>query len=118
MEASPVGFKIKADLRVLRKAHVAIDDRPADPRVTANVDVVIDDGGGYFAEAVDAHVVADQAILNSAAGKNRTAANNRVERNAFALFVRKNEFCRRILLLPGAQWPILVVKVENRGNAD
>ena len=67
MEASPVGFKIKADFRVLRKAHMAIDDRPADPRVTANIDVVIDDGGGYLAEAVDAHVVADQTILHAAA---------------------------------------------------
>jgi hypothetical protein len=118
METAAVGFQVVTNLGVLGKADVAVDDGAADFRVAANIDVIVDDGLADFAVAVDADVVADQAIPNPTAGKNGTTGDDGVEGNAHTVLVGKNEFRGGILMLPGAQGPVFVVEVEDRGNAD
>ena len=118
VEAALIGFGVVADFGVFGEADVAVDDGAADARVAADIDVVIDDGSGDFAIAVDADVVAEEGVLDAAAGKNGAVGNDRIERDAHAIGIGENKFRWRILMLPGAQRPGLVVEVEDRRDAD
>ena len=51
METAAVGFEVIANFGMFGKADVAIDDRAADARVAADVDVIVDDGIGDFADS-------------------------------------------------------------------
>src|SRR6266851_965502 len=101
VEAAAVGFEVVADLSALGKADVAINDGAADTRVAADIHVIVDDG-----------------ILNAAAGDDGATGHNGIERDAHALRIGEDKFCRRILMLPSAQRPGGVVQVENRRHAD
>ena len=65
MVAAAVRFEVIADLGMLGKADVPVDDGPPDLGMPADVDVVVDDGGVDLAEAVDANVVANQAVFDA-----------------------------------------------------
>src|SRR5690348_7577148 len=67
VETAAVGFEVIPDFGALGKADVAINDGATDPRVTADINVVIDDGVSHFAIAVDADVVANHGFLNATA---------------------------------------------------
>src|SRR5229473_4655100 len=118
VEAAAVSFKVVADLGTFGQADVAVDDGAADARVAADIHVVVDDGIRDFAVTVDADVVANHRFLNASAGDDRAAGHYGIERDAHALGIGKHEFCRRILVLPGAQRPGSVVEVENGRHAD
>src|SRR5260370_6396746 len=118
VEAAAVSFKVIADLGALGQADVAVDDGAADARVAADIHVVVDDGIRDFAVTVDADVVANHGFLNASAGDDRAAGHNGIEGDAHALRIGKDKFCRRILVLPGAQRPGSVVEVENGRHAD
>src|SRR6516164_8338475 len=85
--------------------------------MTPDIDVVVDDRSVNLAIAVYPHVVADDAAPHAAAGEDRTARHNRVEGHPHAILVGEYEFDGRILLLPTAQRPHLVVEIEDRRDA-
>src|SRR5260370_19471233 len=118
VEAAPVGYEVAADFSALGKADVAVNDGAADARVTADIHVVVDDGIRDFAVTVDADIVADDRFLNTSARDDRATSHNGIERDAHTLRIGENKFCRRILVLPGAQRPRSVVEVENRRHTD
>src|SRR6267378_2003847 len=112
MEAAAVGFEVVADLGALGEADVAIDDSAADARVAADIHVIVNDGIRDFTVTVDADVVADYGFLNAATG------DDGIEGDAHALRIGEDKFCRRILVLPGAERPGSVIKVEDGRDAD
>src|SRR6266849_779224 len=114
VEPAAVGLGVVADFGALREADVAVDDGAPDSRMAADVDVVIDDGFGDFAVAVDADIVADDAALNAPTGDDRSASDDGIESHAHALGIGEDEFRGRILMLPGAQRPIVVIQIEYR----
>src|SRR5438105_11030196 len=118
VKAAAVGFEVVANLGAFRKADVAVDDGAANARVAADVHVVVDDGLRDFRVAVDTHIVADDGSLHAAAGDHRAAGDDGIEGHTHALGVGEDEFCGRILMLPGAQRPGAVVQVEDRRHAD
>src|SRR5512140_826987 len=63
VESAPVVFHIKADLRAFRKADVPIDDGAANPRVPANIHMVVHDRVRDLTVAVDADIISDDAAL-------------------------------------------------------
>ena len=83
-----------------------------------DVHVVEDDRVLHLAVAIDAHVVAQHRSLHAAARYDAARRNDRIDRHAHAIRIGEHEFHRRILLLPGAQRPALVVQVEDRRNRD
>src|SRR5712691_1585824 len=118
MEAALVGFEVVADLGALGKADVAVDDGAADARVTADVHVVVDDGIQDIAVTVDADVVADDGFLNAAAGDDGASGDDGIESDAHALGIGKDKLGWRILVLPGTERPVLVIKIEDWRDAD
>src|SRR5271157_584525 len=118
MEAAAIGFKVEANFGFFGKADVAVNDGAADAGVSADVDVIVEDGIGDFAVAIDADIVTDDAILDAATGEDGAPGDDGVNGNAHAVLIGKDEFSGGILVLPAAERPMLVVKVENRGNAD
>src|SRR5271165_240910 len=109
METPAVGLHVVADLGVFGKADVAIDDGALDAGVAPHVHVIVDDRVGHFAVAVHAHVIAHYAVLHTPAGENRAAGDDRVDAHAHAVRIGKDEFCGRILVLPAAQGPLLII---------
>src|SRR5437667_259307 len=118
VEAALVGFEVVADLGALGKADVAVDDGAADARVAADVHVVVNDGIQDIAVTVDADVVANDGFLNAAAGDDRASGDDGIESDAHALGIGKDKLGRRILVLPGTERPVLVIKIEDRRDAD
>src|SRR5467141_2384415 len=118
VEAALVGFEVVADLGALGKADVAVNDGAADARVAADVHVVVDDGIQDIAVTVDADVVADDGFLNAAAGDDGASGDDGIESDAHALGIGKDKLGRRILVLPGTERPVLVIKIEDRRDAD
>src|SRR5579872_5346753 len=86
--------------------------------MTSDIYVIEDDGILHFAKAIDAHIVADHRSHYTAPGNDRTPADNRVQGHSHAARIGKNGFDRRILLLPGAQRPALIVEVEDRRDGN
>src|SRR2546422_8670521 len=105
MEAAAVGFEVVTNLGVLGQADVAVNNRAPKARVAAEVHMIVDDGIGDFAVAVDAHIVADTRFLYARAGDDGTAGNNGIERHAHAIRIGKDELRRGILVLPSTQRP-------------
>src|SRR5712692_4844101 len=118
VEAAAVGFEVVADLSALGKADVAINDGAADARVAADVHVVVDDGIQDIAVTVDADVVADDGFLNAAAGDDGASGDDGIESDAHALGIGKDKLGWRILVLPGTERPVLVIKIEDWRDAD
>src|SRR5256885_6674911 len=116
--AALIGFEVVTDFGAFGEADVAINDGAANARVAADADVIVQDGITDFAEAVDAHVVADNGFRNAAAGNDGTCRNDGVHTNAHAVGIAEDEFCGRILVLPGAERPGTIVQIEDRRNAD
>src|SRR6267143_1203395 len=100
VEAALVGFEVVADLGAL-----------------GNADVVVDDGIQDIAVTVDADVVADDGFLNAAAGDDGASGDDGIESDAHALGIGKDKLGRRILVLPGTERPVLVIKIEDRRDA-
>src|SRR5271170_3905038 len=98
-----IGFEIVTDDGAFGQLDVAVNDRAADAAVAADRDVVKDDGLFHFAIAVDADVVTEDGFLDAAAGKDRTAGNNGIERYAHAVGIGEDGLHRRILPLPAVQ---------------
>src|SRR5262249_34917721 len=111
--AAPVGFEVVADFGVLGKGDVAVDDGAANARVAADVHVIVEDGFADFAETVDANIVAKDGVLDPAAGDDGTARDDGVNGDAHAVRVAEDELGRRVLMLPGAEGPGAVVKIED-----
>src|SRR5271166_3383305 len=118
MEAAAVGFEVVANFGFFGEADVAVDYGAANAGMAADVDVIIKDGIGDFAIAIDADIVTDDAILDAAPGEDGAAGNDGVDGNALAVGIGKDEFRGGILVLPAAERPMLVVEVEDWGNAD
>ena len=118
VKAAAVVFDVVADLRVFGEADVAVNDGAADTRVTADVYVIVDDGVADFGIAVDADIVADDAVLSAATGEDGAARNNGIDGGSHTIRIGEDEFGRGIVLLPGAQGPVLVIKVEDGRDAD
>src|SRR6266550_3910676 len=118
VEAALVGFQVEADLGALGKADVAVDDGATDARVAADVHVVVDDGIQDIAVTVDTDVVADDGFLNAAAGDDGTSGDDGIESDPHALGIGKDKLGWRILVLPGTERPVLVIKIEHRRDAD
>src|SRR6266849_4351853 len=101
VEAALVGFQVVADLGALGKVHVVVDDGIQDIAVTVDADVVADDG-----------------FLNAAAGDDGPSGDDGIESDAHALGIGKDKLGWRILVLPGTERPVLVIKIEDWRYAD
>src|SRR6267143_321710 len=101
VEAALVGFEVVADLGAL-----------------GNADVVVDDGIQDIAVTVDADVVADDGFLNASAGDDGASGDDGIESDAHALGIGKDKLGRRVQVLPGTERPVLVIKIEDRRDAD
>jgi len=96
-----------------------IDDGAADARVAADIHVVVDDGIRDFAVTVDADICCRSRIFEHGPPEmTEPPATMEIERDAHALGIGENKFCRRILVLPGAQRPGSVIEVEDRRHTD
>jgi len=113
-----IRFNVKANLGVLGERDVAVHDGIADAGVAAKIDVVEDDGVFDIAVAVDADVVAQDRELDAAAGDDGAAGDDRIESHAHAIGIGKDKLGGRVLMLPGAQGPGLVVEVEDGRDGD
>jgi len=113
-----IGFEVVTYFGAFWEADVAINDGAANARVAADANVIVEDGIADFAEAVDAHIVADNGFRNAAAGNDGTCRNDGVHTNAHAVGIAENEFCGRILVLPGAERQALSYRLKTGETAD
>ena len=84
-------------------------------------DVLHDDRLEHLGAVVDADRCGENRVLHAAAADDAPAADDRIERDAKAAaseFLGEHEFGRRELPLVGADWPVLVVEVEQRVHGD
>src|SRR5882724_1604005 len=100
MESALVRFHVVADLRPLGKGDMPVDDRTPDPRMPTHVYVVVNDGIGDLAVAVDAHVVPQNRTLHAPSRDDGAARHNGVDGYTHAFRVRKHKLRREILVLP------------------
>ena len=112
--ALAVRFEVVTDFGALGQIDVTVNDGVANARVAADVDVIEDDGIFDFAVAVYANIVAQDGVCNAPARNDRATGNHGIDSDAHAIGIGENEFRGRILLLPGAERPALVVQIENR----
>src|SRR2546421_3933412 len=80
--APPVFLFVVADARAARDEHVAIDDRPSDPRVAPDAHAGHQNALLHIAEAVHANVRAEDASADGAARDDAPGRDDRVERPA------------------------------------
>src|ERR1700730_1007635 len=117
MEAPLVGLQVVTNFCALREADVAIDNRPADARVPADIHVVVDNRFRDLRITIYADIGAQHGFHHASARNDGASGYNRIQRHAHALGVGENKFRRRILVDPGAQRPGGVIQVENGRNA-
>src|SRR4029077_2918231 len=114
--ALAVSLGVVADAGALRDVYVAVDDGLADAAVTPDIYVREKNAGIHFAVGIHAHVGRDHAIFHEATRDDAACGNDRIQRSAGAPGFGEYELRRRILPLMGADRPIRVIQIEDRGN--
>src|SRR5580658_9054537 len=116
--AGAVGYGVVADGGAFGEMDVAVDDAAADAAMAPDGDVGEQDGLIDFGVGIHADVWGEDGVPDQSAGDDAAIGDDGIECGALTIFLREDELGRRVLALVGADGPVVVVEVEDRGDGD